>query len=139
MQELGQRLPAERAIRVRMPGFKDVGEMYQSNPEKFADNLRRILRWARASRDFFDLEDLLTETEIRAGLEGIQPHVVDKLVPKNSIVMFFGEEKSGKSLLVTYILKCVANKRAVFGKYAVEKVPVLQLGLGKFRCGHREL
>jgi hypothetical protein len=25
----------------------------------------------------------------------------------NSITMFFGEEKSGKSLLVTYILKCV--------------------------------
>jgi archaellum biogenesis ATPase FlaH len=48
-------------------------------------------------------------------------------VPMNSITMFFGEEKSGKSLLVTYILKCVANGEKVFGVLPVDKRPVLYL------------
>jgi hypothetical protein len=41
--------------------------------------------------------------------------------------MFFAEEKSGKSLLLYYILKCIANGTKVFGVLPTVKRPVLYL------------
>jgi hypothetical protein len=128
MNKLQLRLPAEQAIRVRMPGFKDVGDLWKSNPAHFSEHLKRILRFARASRVHFELDDLLTESEIRpAG--NIERYAVDQLVPLNDISMFFSEEKGGKSLLITYIGKCVSNGVAVFGKYSTRKMPVVVLDL----------
>lgn len=43
MDALRQRLPAEQAIRIQMPGFKDIGELYCANPAEFADRLRNTL------------------------------------------------------------------------------------------------
>lgn len=71
----------------------------------------------------------MTEDELRDGQSEVVPHVVEKLIPANSITMFYGEEKSGKSLLATYILKCVANGVKVFGILPVNKRPVLYLDL----------
>jgi putative DNA primase/helicase len=129
IDELQKKLPVEQVIRVRIPGFTDIGEMYAAAPEKFKTNFTHALRFARASRDPFELDDLLTEIEIRAGMQGIQPHIVESIAPKNCITMLFGEEKSGKSSLATYIGKCVANGARVFGKYATVKTPVLYLDL----------
>jgi 5S rRNA maturation endonuclease (ribonuclease M5) len=129
MEALALRLPPEQFIRVRIPGFKDIGEMYADIPDTFAKNLRAALRWARASRDYFELDDLLTATEIGAGLDRIQPCVVDKVVPRNGVTMLFGEEKSGKSSLAHYIAMCVANAQRVFGKYKTTKCPVLYMDL----------
>lgn len=128
MDALQQRLPAEKAIRVRMPGFKDIGEFWKSDPAQFADKLRRILRFAQGSRDCFEWADLLDEIEISEA-QGVDRYAIDKLVPCNAISMFFGEEKSGKSLLSRYMGKCVANGSKVFGKYATTKMPVLCLDL----------
>jgi len=129
MDSLQLRLNTERVIRVRLPGFKDIGDVWKANPDptQFRTYLRQVLRQAQVSRDNFELEDLLTESEIRERQKDITPYVVDKMVPMNSITMFFGEEKSGKSLLVTYILKCVANGEKVFGVLPVDKRPVLYL------------
>ena len=90
--------------------------------------MKHILRFARASRVHFQLDDLLTESEIRmAG--NTERHAVDKLVPLNDVTMFFSEEKGGKSQLITYLGKCVANEVPVFGKYPTRKMPVVVLDL----------
>src|ERR1019366_7749993 len=72
--------------------------------------------------------DLLTESEIRTA-GNVDLYAVDQLIPLNSISMFFSEEKSGKSQLLTYILKCIANGMPVFGNYATRKMPVIVLDL----------
>ena len=129
MDKLQLQLDARKAIRVRLPGFKDIGDVWKAEPDpiSFKNYLRLVLRQAQTSRDNFDLEDLLTEDEIREKQRDLTPYVVDKIVPMNSITMFFGEPKSGKSLLVTYILKCVCNGVKVFGVLPVTKRPVLYL------------
>lgn len=129
MDALQQRLDAKKVIRVRLPGCKDIGDVWKAerDPISFKNYLRLALRQAQTSRDNFDLEDLLTEDEIRDKQRDLTPYVVDKIVPMNSITMFFGEPKSGKSLLVTYMLKCVANGEKVFGVLPVTKRPVLYL------------
>ena len=110
MDKLQLRLDARIVIRVRLPGCKDIGDVWKAEPDpaSFKNYLRLAVRQAQVSRDNFDLEDLLTEEEIREKQRDLTPCVVDKIIPMNSITMFFGEPKSGKSLLVTYILKCVA-------------------------------
>lgn len=129
MDGLQLRLDPHKMIRVRLPGFKDIGDVWAAEPDSisFKNYLRLALRQAQISRDNFDLEDLLTEEEIREKQKDLTPYVVDKLTPMNSITMFFGEPKSGKSLLITYILKCVANGQKVFGVLPVTKRPVLYL------------
>jgi 5S rRNA maturation endonuclease (ribonuclease M5) len=129
MDALQQRLDVRKAIRVRLPGFKDIGDVWKAEPDptSFKNYLRLALRQAQVSRENFDLEDLLTEEEIRDKQRDMTPYVVDKIIPMNSITMFFGEPKSGKSLLVTYILKCVCNGVKVFGVLPVTKRPVLYL------------
>src|SRR5579872_1242438 len=128
MDTIAMRLPPEQVIRVRMPGYKDVGDLWKSKPAGFRENLKHILRFARASRVHFQLDDLLTESEIRmAG--NTERHAVDKLVPLNDVTMFFSEEKGGKSQLITYLGKCVANEVPVFGKYPTRKMPVVVLDL----------
>src|ERR1019366_8359817 len=94
----------------------------------FPAKMRRILRFAQGSRDYFEYVDLLDENEISEA-EDIEKHAIEKLVPCNAISMLFGEEKSGKSLLSRYLGKSVANKIKVFGKYTTEKMPVLCLDL----------
>jgi hypothetical protein len=121
-------LPPEQLIRVRMPGYKDVGDLWKSNPAGFSENLKRILRFARASRVHFRLDDLLTESEICAS-GNTERYAVDQLLPLNDITMIFSEEKGGKSQLITYIGKCVANEVRVFGKYPTRKMPVVVLDL----------
>ena len=128
MDKLQRRLPAEQAIRVRMPGFKDIGDLWKSNPARFPEHLKRILRFARASRVHFEIDDLLTEAEVRDAAN-TERYAVDQLVPLNDISMFFSEEKGGKSLLTTYICKCVRNGVDVFGKYSTRKMPVVVLDL----------
>jgi hypothetical protein len=128
MGALEQRLPVEQRIRVRLPGYKDIGDLWKADPAQFPENLKRILRFARASRVHFQFEDLLTESEI--GPAGnTERYAVDRLIPLRDITMFFSEEKGGKSLLVTYILKCAANGVPVFGKYTTRKMPVVVLDL----------
>jgi hypothetical protein len=115
-------------IRVRLGGAKDIGELYADDPTKFKANLTAILRRARAGRDYFELNDLFSESELQSATVR-EKHAVAQLVPRFEITMPYGEEKSGKSLLVTYIGKCVANGVPVFGKYATTKMPVLYLDL----------
>jgi hypothetical protein len=97
----------EPLIRVGL-GYKDIGELYEADPPNFKTALTAILRQARASRVYFQPDDLLVETELR-GIDIRQPYAVELLVPRSQISMLFGEEKNGKTLLVTYIGKCVAN------------------------------
>lgn len=129
MDALQQRLDPRKTIRVWLPGFKDIGDVWKAEPDlvSFKKYLHQVLRQAQTSRLNFDLEDLLTEGEIREKQKDLTPYMVDKIVPMNSITMFFGEPKSGKSLLVTYILKCVCNGVKVFGVLPVTKRPVLYL------------
>ncbi len=128
MFALQQRLPADQVIRVRMASYKDVGELWKAAPASFPAKLRRILRFAQGSREHLHLEDLLDEDEI-SETEDVEKYAVETLVPCCAVSMFFGEEKSGKSLLSRYIGKCVANELKVFGKYATRKMPVLCLDL----------
>lgn len=129
MDKLKNRLDRTKTIRVRLPGVKDIGDIWAANPNPaaFKDYLRRAMRQAQTIRERFDIDDLLTECEIRERQEDATPYVVDKVFPMNAITMIFGEEKSGKSLLTTYILKCVANGKKVFGELATAKRPVLYL------------
>jgi len=127
MDALQKRLPEEKVIRVWLHGFKDVGELYAEDPQSFKHRLNLKLRMARASRKYFDLDDLLTDAEITQKMEDTTPEIVERLIPANAITMFFGEEKSGKSLLVYYILKCIANGTKVFGVLSVIQRPVLYL------------
>lgn len=124
MDRLAKQLPAEQVIRVRMPKFKDIGDLWKADPAAFIVALRRILRFAQGCREYFDLADLLTEEEIGEAVE-TENHVVSQLIPEGTINMFFGVEKSGKSLLTRYFGKCVANGVAVFGKYRTTKRPVV--------------
>jgi hypothetical protein len=129
------------AVRVRIPGYKDVGELYKADPPNFRKNFSAILRRARASREYFELEDLYDEDELLAA-DPPQPHVVDQLIPSCAITVVYGEEKSGKSVLVRYIGKCVANGVRVFGRYATTKLPVLCMDLennGEDQANFRDL
>jgi archaellum biogenesis ATPase FlaH len=128
MSALQQRLPAEQVIRVRMTSYKDVGELWKAAPTAFPARLLRTVRFAQGSREHLHLEDLLDEDEI-SETEDVEKYAVETLIPCYAISMFFGEEKSGKSLLSRYIGKCVANELKVFGKYATRKMPVLCLDL----------
>ena len=128
MNEVGAQLPPEKVIRFPSYGYKDVGDLWRADPQNFAERLRRILRLARASRNHFELDDLLSEDELRLGAP-VDRYVVERLVPLNGITMFFSEEKGGKSTLVTYISKCVANKLPVFGKYQTLQMPVVVMDL----------
>ena len=128
MNELQRRLPADRFIRVRMSSYKDIGDLWKATPVAFPAELRRTLRFAQGSRDYFEFVDLLDESEI-CEAEDVEKHAIERLVPCNAIAMFFGEEKSGKSLLSRYFGKSVANEIKVFGKYATQKMPVLCLDL----------
>jgi archaellum biogenesis ATPase FlaH len=128
MNELQRPLPADRVVRVRMSSYKDIGELWKAAPADFSAKLRRILRFAQGSRDYFEYTDLLDENEISEA-EDVEKHAIEKLVPCNAISMLFGEEKSGKSLLSRYFGKSVANGIKVFGKYATQKMPVLCLDL----------
>jgi hypothetical protein len=129
MDELEKRLPAEKVIRVRLPGLIDIGDLYKKDAANFEKNLRKFLRFAQGSREYFELDDLLTEFEMQDSLDDVTPYIVEKLIPANSITMFFGEEKSGKSLLMVYLLKCIANGIKVFGSLAVTQRPVLYLDM----------
>jgi archaellum biogenesis ATPase FlaH len=95
---------------------------------RFPENLKQILRFARASRVHFEFDDLLTESDIRTA-GNMERYAVDRLIPLNAISMVFSEEKGGKSLLTTYLLKCVANGSDVFGKYSTRKMRVVVLDL----------
>lgn len=117
----------EPLVRVSL-GYKDIGDLYAFDPPNFRRALAAILRQARASRDYFEPCDLLSETELR-GVHLSQPYAVERLVPRQQITMLFGEEKSGKSLLATYFGKCVANHVAILGKYPTTPMPVLYLDL----------
>jgi RecA-family ATPase len=101
--------------------------MWKADPDKFKVRFTYFVRQAQICREHFDLHDLLRESEICEGQEDLTPYVADKIVPMQSITMLFGEEKSGKSLLATYILKCVANGEPVFGVLPVSQRPVLYL------------
>jgi archaellum biogenesis ATPase FlaH/5S rRNA maturation endonuclease (ribonuclease M5) len=129
MDSLQARLPVGKVIRVRLRGYKDIGELYAKDSARFETNLRGYVRMAQSSREFFEMEDLMTENDLRDGQSEVVPHIVEELIPANSITMLFGEEKSGKSLLATYILKCVANGVKVFDVLPVSKRPVLYLDL----------
>jgi putative DNA primase/helicase len=118
----------EPVIRVRL-SYKDIGDLYAADPPNFRAALTAILRCARAGREYFEPEDLLTETELRACAAVREPFAIHTLVPRGRITMLFGEEKSGKSLLATYAGKCVMNGVFVFGKYPTTKMPVLLLDL----------
>jgi hypothetical protein len=118
----------EAVIRVKLPGYKDIGDIYASDPVHFRAKLGAILRLARASREYFSPEDLLSETELR-GVHLSTRDLIQSLVPCQQITMVYGEEKSGKSLLVTYWGKCVANGKPVFGKYPTVASPVLYMDL----------
>lgn len=136
MNDLQQRLPAERVIRVRMPAYKDIGELWKADPDNFAVKFRTILRTAQGSCIVhFDLPDILNETEIPKGFD-VEKYAINKLAPRFAISMFYGEEKGGKSLLTRYVGKCVANGVKVFGKYATAKMPVLVLDLEN---GHNDI
>ncbi len=127
MDKLQGKLPAEQVIRVRLPGYKDIGDLWKADRTGFKDQLRQLLRFAQTCRENFDLDDLMTESEVRERQKDITPYVVDEIIPLSAITMFFGEEKSGKSLLVTYLLKCIANGNKAFGILPVSKRTVLYL------------
>jgi hypothetical protein len=128
MNEVAAQLPPERVIRIHPFGYKDIGDLWRADPGNFRDKLFGILRLARASRAHFELDDLLTESEI-AAIANVERYAVDQLIPLNGITMIFSEEKGGKSQLSTYILKCAVNGTRVFGKYSTRKMPVIVLDL----------
>jgi len=53
MNELQRRLPADRVVRVRMSSYKDISELWKAAPAALPAKLRRILRFAQGSRDYF--------------------------------------------------------------------------------------
>jgi archaellum biogenesis ATPase FlaH len=128
-KDLGEEGASGKTIRVRLQGFKDLGEMYNDNKSTFIDRVEYFLKFARASRDSFVLDDLLSEDDIANSQRDLNKYIVDKIIPANTICMFFGEEKSGKSILMAYICKCIRNGVKVFHKFAVVQTPVVYLDM----------
>jgi hypothetical protein len=125
--ELLKILTTRRAISLGIQGVKDVGEIYARDPGKFADEIRKLTRAAQMSREFFSLDDLMTETELLSEIGGTLLYTIDRFVPLGKVTMLFGREKVGKSIVALFWGKCVANGRAVFGRYETRKMPVVYL------------
>jgi hypothetical protein len=125
--ELLKILTARRAIALDIQGVKDVGEIYAREPAKFAEEVRKLTRAAQMCREFFTLADLMTEDELLAEIGGTLIYAIDRLAPLGKLLMLFGREKVGKSIIALYMGKCVANGRRVFGRYETRKMPVLYL------------
>jgi len=126
-ESLIKTLGAGKCLRVLPQGVKDFGELYAESPGKFEQRLKSLVRFAEVMRPDFTWESLLTEDEIvnEQGLE--LKYAVDKLIPLQRLTMFFGPEKSCKSLLAFYIGKCVANGVSVLDNFAVQHMPCLYL------------
>jgi archaellum biogenesis ATPase FlaH len=129
MDEIQVRLSRVKTFRPRLPGYKDVGELFGHRPQAFHTAIRNLLVLGRASTLAFELTDLLTETEIQAMGNDISRFVVESLIPANGITMLYSREKSGKSMLAFYIGKCVANGEKVFGKYLTTQAPVIYIDM----------
>ena len=127
MDALSQALPPELVSRVRLPGVKDVGELFAQSPNKFEDSLKVALRIADIRRPQFGWDDLERESEVKAGGTGVLPYLVDGLLPLDDLTMIAGREGSCKTLLAAYIGKCVANGKPVFNSLRTVKKPVLYL------------
>jgi hypothetical protein len=128
MQHIESQLPKEALLRLH----KTPADLLELDPDldTFRQEFNKIVRLAEGSRQSFEWQDLLDENEIAtAGGTNSDDYAVQKLIPKHAISMFFGTEKSGKSLLLHYFGKCVANGVRVFGKYATTKMMVLCLDL----------
>jgi archaellum biogenesis ATPase FlaH len=126
-EELLAVLTPRRAISLNIQGVKDVGDIYAREPGKFANEVRKLTRAAQMSREFFTLDDLMTEGELLAEIGGTLLYAIDRLAPLGRLLMLFGREKVGKSIIALYWGKCVANGRSVFGCYKTRKMPVLYL------------
>lgn len=120
-------IPESRRLRIIPQSVKDLGELYAEAPKKFVARLAKIVRFAETMRAAFTWDDLLTESEIidRQGPE--LRYAVDKLIPLQRITLFYGLEKSCKSLLALYVGKCVANGKRVLDSFAVQQMPCLYL------------
>jgi archaellum biogenesis ATPase FlaH len=108
-------------------GMKDLGELYADDPSRFTSRLGKLVRCAATTRIAFGWGDLLTESEIIENQGNELRYIVDKLIPERRITMFYGQEKSGKSLLALYIAKCVVNGKKVFDNLNVKMMPCLYL------------
>jgi hypothetical protein len=126
--EIEKLIPERQRIRIQLqPGCKDLGELYASAPDSFDTRLRALIRNAQTVRRAFTWGDLLTESEIieQQGLE--IKYVVESLIPEQRITMFFGREKSYKSLFAFYLGKCTANGVRALDNFSVKKMPCLYL------------
>jgi len=130
-------IPQDKLVKITPQGVKDLGEMRAKAPDTFVVRLKKLVRFAQITRKDITWDDLLTEDEVieQQGLE--LEYVVDKLIPEQRITMFYGKEKSGKSLLAYYIGKCAANNVPVFDNYKVKQMPVIYIDaeagvLGKY-------
>jgi len=59
MDRIAGQLPRERVFRVALPGFKDIGELWQSDPDAFEANFRRMVhaQWREMFHRFADFEN----------------------------------------------------------------------------------
>lgn len=109
-------------VRPRLPGgHKDISELWAAKPEMFGKTLYKLLRVARATRNTYDPDDLFSEGDIGLLSDGGDDCIVEKLIVSQAINGVWGEEKSGKSLLIRYVCKCIVNGVPVFGKFRVMK------------------
>jgi len=85
MGAMQQRLPAELAIRIHMPAFKDIGELYCANPAEFADRLSNTLASATPAveRD----EDSSVATVQRNDLAQAKPAVLMSIADMSAEVL----------------------------------------------------
>jgi hypothetical protein len=127
MDALAQALPPELVSRVRLPGVKDIGELFAQSAVKFEERFKEAIRIADIRRPRFEWDDLETESEVKAGGTGVLPYLVDGLIPDNDLTMFAGREGSCKTILALYTGKCVANGRSLFGNLRTAKRPVIYL------------
>jgi archaellum biogenesis ATPase FlaH len=129
MDQIQAQLPPNKTVRPRLPGYKDVGELFDVRPVGFRTAITNILVLARATAENFEFDDLLTETEIKSMGSDVSRFLVEGLIPTNGITMLYAQEKSGKSMLAFYIGKCVANGVKVFGECAVTKAPAIYIDM----------
>jgi hypothetical protein len=59
MNQIAAQLPRERVFRLALPGFKDIGELWQSDPDAFETNFHRMVhaQWRGMFHSLADFEN----------------------------------------------------------------------------------
>ena len=80
MDALEAKLPAEKVIRVRLPGFKDIGKLYTQSPDRFRERIEKLRAEALARppawRELFKARNQMEEGDIRFLIRDFLPEGV---------------------------------------------------------------